>query len=92
MSKPATQKAASNPEIHVKALDHGYQITKTHPDGTVTEHGAGDTDDMVDHVIDHLHNAWQSVKDAAHTIKHMNPYQEGSDALEQGLEKATGSK
>lgn len=86
LSKPEEKQPAKK-EVHVKELDHGYHVEKTHEDGSKTEHAATDGDDMLDHVIDHFHDMYNSAKEkvgnAIDTAKHLNPYQEAADALDQ---------
>src|SRR5690242_7865619 len=87
LSKPEPKKPESGPrqtgkpEVHVKQLDHGYNVEKSHPDGSTSQHSAIDLDDMVDHVIDHFKNGYAAVQHGADTLKHLNPFQEAADAL-----------
>ncbi len=46
-------------EVHVRKLDHGYHVTKKHPDGSETEHAAGDLDEVHDHLHQHMLEAEQ---------------------------------
>ncbi len=41
-------------EFHARKLDHGYHVTKKHPDGSETEHAADDLDEVHDHMHDHF--------------------------------------
>lgn len=55
--KSADEEPSGKHEGHVKKLDSGYHVTKTHPDGSETEHSAADLDEAMDHMQDHFNAA-----------------------------------